>query len=710
MRGLRLITTFVFMHRLFFKKHIFLLLILLVNFCPVSFSNKWEDSVLRALPGLNDTSLVIAFNKLSDFYSDNNYDKSKWYAHKAISKADSIGFNKGRMDGRDNLGLVFIQSAEYSNAVNVYKEAINIAQQAKFLKKLPWLYNRLSAAYYYQGNYENALMYYIKTSELAKKINNKSTLLVAYNGIANIYMAKVDYINAGNYYSQGLVIAHDLNDTNSVALIENNLGLLYFKQDNFKKAMPHYDAALKIYKSYKDSSNIALTLINIGLCNGSTENYSDALRFYNEALEIYLHRNDNAGLAICYTDMATIYNRKNDYPSAIDYLKRALKIATKIGRKEIIKKCYDSLSDIYNKTGQYQLAYDYSKKLSDIKDSLFNETNTRSMNELQTKYETEKKESEIGRLSLQNEAQNARNRQQTTLTYFFITAFLLVLVIVFVVYRQYKITRATNREIKNQKLIVEIQNKEITDSINYARQIQQAILPASALIDQFLQNYFILYKPKAIVSGDFYFYSETESRILLAVVDCTGHGVPGAFMSMIGHNLLTQIINEKGLRQPGEILNQLHKGVRNALHQDSEKSENRDGMDIALISLDKDFSKLEYAGANRPLYLIRDGELKDTKGDKFPIGGLQYEKERKFSNHVIDLLSGDTLYLCSDGYADQFGGEKGKKFMVKNLQRTLVEIQPIPMREQKIRLDAVLESWKRGHEQIDDILVIGLRV
>ncbi len=666
--------------------------------------------MLKVLPSLKDTSRVNAFNKLAGIYADIDWEKSKQFAVRAISLGDSLSFSRGRINGRDNLGYIFILSGQYNKAIALYNEAISIGQQGNFSKKLPLLYNRLSAAYYYEGNYENALQCYIKTSELAKRANDKTTILEAYNGIASIYMAKTDYINTEKYYRDALLIAHDLQDNNSIALIENNLGVMYYKNGGVVQAMLHYQQALNIYKELKDSSSIGLSLLNIGMCNSSMGSYSEALKFYNEAMDIYVRGNDKANLAICYTNFATVYSHENNFPLAIDFLNKALKIATEIGRKEIEKKCYDSLSDIYNKMGQYKQAYAYFKLFSDIKDSLFNENNTRSMNELQTKYETEKKESEIGRLNLQNEAQNARNKQQATLIYFFIVGFLLVLIIVFVVYRQYKITRAAKREIENQKLIVENQNKEITDSINYARQIQQAILPAAGLISKALPACFILYKPKAIVSGDFYFYAETKERYILAAVDCTGHGVPGAFMSMIGHNLLTQIINEKGLYQPGDILNQLHKGVRHALQQDSEKSENRDGMDLALIAIHKDFSKLEFAGANRPLYLIRNGQLFDTKGDKFPIGGLQYEQERKFNTHVIELMKGDAVYIFSDGYADQFGGVKGKKFMVKNLQRTLIEAQSMSMQNQKNKLDFTIESWKGHHEQIDDILMIGVKI
>lgn len=698
--------------------------ILLVNICLSGYANKWQDSVLSVLPGLKDSVRVDCLNKLADSFSESNTDKSGYYAGSAMHLADSIMYGHGKVISRDNLGYIFLLTARYEKAVNIYKEAISIAEHIGFSKKLDWLYNRLSAAYYYKGDYEESLKWYIKTADQARKINNKNTLFEAYNGIASIYMARTDYNNTEKYYNEALVIANDLNDSSSIALIENNFGIMYEQQKRYNEALSHYEKALNIYKSKRDSSSIALTLLNIGGCNSLTGNYTGALNFYNEAREIFMRSNDKNNLVLCYTNIAILFSKKKDFVTAMEFLNKALDLSKETGRKELIKRCYEELADLYYKTGKYQKAYDYFEMYAEMKDSIFNEVNAKSINELQTKYDTERKENEIVRLNLQSEAQEARIKQQNIRTYFIATGLLMVLIIVLVVYRQYKITRRTNkelalkntairkqkREIENQKLIVENQNKEITDSINYARQIQQAILPSDLLISKVLPNHFILYKPKAIVSGDFYFFAEKKDKLFIAAVDCTGHGVPGAFMSMIGHNLLTQIINEKDVTEPAEILNQLHKGVRHVLQQDTENAGNRDGMDIALLAIGKNFKEIEYAGANRPLYLIRQSKINETKGDKFPIGGLQYELERRFTSHTIQIQSGDSIYLFSDGYADQFGGEKGKKFMVKSLQKTLLDVSSLPLHNRKSKLDSVIESWRGNLEQIDDILVIGIEI
>ncbi len=277
-------------------------------------------------------------------------------------------------------------------------------------------------------------------------------------------------------------------------------------------------------------------------------------------------------------------------------------------------------------------------------------------------------------------------------------------------------TRTIKREKKILKEKVEARtielaqkNKDITSSIQYAKRIQLAILPPLEQIFRHFPESFVFYKPKDIVSGDFYWFGIKDGKKIIAVVDCTGHGVPGAFMSMIGNNLLNQIIIEKGITKPDEILNALHIGVQTSLRQGTNVVDTSDGMDIAICSIESDTNKLEYAGAFRPLIIINKENFRKIDGDKFPIGGLQFGAEHQFTNHVVKLSQGDTVYLSSDGFADQFGGEFGKKFMVKRFNELLVSIQNKSMKEQEATLDHTFTSWCGDHQQVDDILVIGIR-
>lgn len=297
----------------------------------------------------------------------------------------------------------------------------------------------------------------------------------------------------------------------------------------------------------------------------------------------------------------------------------------------------------------------------------------------------------------------------------FIIASILIGILSIILFFRYRTNRIREEkrilELKVQERTLELaqKNKDITSSIEYAKRIQEAILPQQEVIFKNFPRSFILYKPKDIVSGDFYWFALKNNKKIIAAVDCTGHGVPGAFMSMIGHNLLNQIVIENGITSAAEILNQLNLGVQQALKQ-NQNSETRDGMDVCLCIFDDEKMKLEFAGAYRPLYIInKNKKLQIIEGNKFPIGGNQISGERTYNSHILEIKNGDTFYMFSDGYADQFGGEKGKKFMLKRFQQLLIDIYDYSLKDQGEILDNKIEQWKNGTEQVDDILVIGIR-
>lgn len=337
--------------------------------------------------------------------------------------------------------------------------------------------------------------------------------------------------------------------------------------------------------------------------------------------------------------------------------------------------------------------------------------------ELGSKLEDEKKQREIEKLKSDRELakinldmkNQALDEQQKTIIWF-IVGFILCSVMLFFIIRSNILRKKINSELQSQKQITETKNKEITDSINYAKRIQQAILPPDEILHETFHESFVLYQPKDVVSGDFYGFFKKEDYFIIAVADCTGHGVPGAFMSMIGHEQLSRIIIEKNITTPAIILDELHQGVRKALKQDHSSGESRDGMDIALCKIYLTQNKIEYAGANRPLWIIRNNELTETKADKQPIGGLETDNRKQFTNHLLHLEKNDSLYLFTDGYADQFGGDRGKKFMVKNLERLLIELFDEKMKNQQTAINEKFIAWKGSNEQVDDVLIIGIRI
>ncbi|MFL5754011.1 MAG: PP2C family protein-serine/threonine phosphatase, partial [Bacteroidia bacterium] len=260
---------------------------------------------------------------------------------------------------------------------------------------------------------------------------------------------------------------------------------------------------------------------------------------------------------------------------------------------------------------------------------------------------------------------------------------------------------------QNEEL--EILYKHVTDSIKYAKRIQEAILPPDSLVKRILPNSFVLYKPKDIVSGDFYWVEKKNGKTMFAAIDCTGHGVPGAFMSIVGYNILKQAVNNNNFTTPSLILDALNEGVSETLHHGNEESQAKDGMDLSFCTIDYERSEIQYAGAFNPLYIIRNGEIIQTKADKFPIGFFLGKEKQKFTNHTIPLQKGDCIYICTDGYADQFGGPNGKKFMANHFRDLLINVHRYPIDQQKEILDKTIEEWRGPLDQVDDILVIGLQ-
>jgi serine phosphatase RsbU (regulator of sigma subunit) len=378
-------------------------------------------------------------------------------------------------------------------------------------------------------------------------------------------------------------------------------------------------------------------------------------------------------------------------------------MSQEIGTLLYIKESSRILSEVYKEMGNSTKELKYYKLYSETKDSLFNQNTAAQVVKMSAIYETEKKEKEIELLNKEKEKQAALSLEETKRKniIIFSVAGGLVLVILFSVFL-FNRFRVTNQ----QKIVIEEKQKEITDSITYAKRIQEAILPPESFIKNVLPNAFFLYKPKDIVSGDFYWVEQKDNKVLFAAVDCTGHGVPGAFVSIVGHNGLTRAINEFGLTQPAQILNKLNELVEETLRQ--KDNEVRDGMDISLCCIDFSNNQLQYAGANNPLYLVRNNEIIITKADKQPIGGTGENKT--FTNHSFEISKGDSIYIFSDGFADQFGGPKGKKYGYAQFRNFLLSIQNYSMSEQLNLMNEEFNNWKGELEQLDDVCLIGLKI
>ncbi len=293
---------------------------------------------------------------------------------------------------------------------------------------------------------------------------------------------------------------------------------------------------------------------------------------------------------------------------------------------------------------------------------------------------------------------------------YYLAIFAAVIGLGLIAFSRYLIKKKAAEKLLEQKNIIEDQNKDILDSIRYARRMQEALKPEEGMVKKFLPESFFYLRPRDIVSGDFYFVDNCDGKIILAAIDCTGHGVPGAFLTFIGHNALRKAIETVGPKNPSQLLEIMNKEVKNTLGQQRSGNELNDGMEVGLCIYDSSTRKMEFAGAGTPLSIIRNGTYEEIKAAKCTVGSVQEHVKESPPNHSIQLNSGDSFYLGSDGIPDQFGGSEGKKFRREQLRKMLGEIQTMKMDEQLNHLEETMSAWMKGHEQTDDMMLIGVRV
>ncbi len=590
---------------------------------------------------------------------------------------------------------------------------------------LPGLYRSLQfyGRYnFYKAYYKKAQDYFLKAYRVAEKIDDPMYLARSINSIGAIYATQGYYDRAAESYDKALRIAEQSGDSAAIAMYSGNLGTNYrdLKIDSLALKYLYYSIGIRqrIDKRSGTADNLrALASVynNIAGIFYSKKDWNKALYYDELALEIRKEQNDNMGIINSLSNISDVYSTMGDYKKAMSLSLEALQLSRKIGMREQMRSLYGDLSGLNAKAGDYRAAYSYDTLQAQLKDSIFGQASAKQIADMTTKYETEQKEKAIKLTTQRNNIQDLSLKKKQWFLYASYTGGVLLLIISGIFLNSYFLKKKTNLELEKQnqevvlqKNIIEEKNREITSSIYYAKKIQDSILLSEKEIKKQLPGGFILFLPKDIVSGDFYFLETKGSQTVVAAVDCTGHGVPGAFMSLVGHDSLKQAL-QQGITQPGLILNYLSRNVNISLRQASEGSAIKDGMDIALCSIDRERLQLQYAGAFNPLYLVRDHELQEIKADKFAIGSY-FDGSTSFVNHTMELKKGDSIYLFSDGYADQFGGEANKKFKLNRFKSLLVGISDMEPEKQKEILKKTLDDWRGKLEQVDDILVIGMKL
>lgn len=621
------------------------------------------------------------------------------------------------------LSRQYIKTSNYVQALKYGEEAEQLSEKINNKKRMAISYYIIGMIYNDQGNYEKALSKHLKALEIMEEIGDKGGVANSYNSMGIIYDAQLNYPKALELYLKALKIYEKLGDKTGIANAYNNIGIIYDSQKNESKALEQYLKALKIYETTGDKEGVATTYNNIGYSYMKQNEYEKSLNNYLKAAKISEKLGDREAMALNYNNIGDAYTKQGKFEAAYHYLIQSLILSKEIGSKDDIKEAYVSLSELYEKKGDYKKAYEYHKFYSDIKDSLLNQQSGKQITEMNSKYESEKKDRDIELLTKTQELQQDEVNKQKLIRNVFVGGLMLALMLAFILYNRYNIKQKLsaalslkNSELLQKNKLIEKQNEKIIDSITYAQRIQQSILMEENEIQNYLPDSFIFYQPKDIVSGDFYWCSKINDKIIIAAIDCTGHGVPGAFMSMVGNTLLNQIVNEKHVTVPSEILRLLNIEIYQTLHQEKDGTLSRDGMDVALCCIDYENNNLQFAGAQNPLYILSDNEVSIIKGDKQGIGGggsiakIFNPLKTEYTNHIIPIKKEMSIYLFSDGYMDQFGGKDRKKFGVQKFKEIVVNNQNSSMSMQKEIFANALADWKGNKPQTDDILVMGVRL
>ena len=566
--------------------------------------------------------------------------------------------------------------------------------------------NDLGSTYHEIGNYAKALELFQKAIKIQLLKNDSLNLAKTYNSIGLVYKRQKENALALMYYSKSLTIREKLKNDLWIAESLVNIGAI---QKDTLQARLFYHKAINYLKRTIYIGPLGSAYNNLGFSfNGVTEKDS-ALFYLRTGLFLRLKTINNKHIASSYLNIGGVFTANNLLDSALYYTQRAENMIALAGSLEVEVSIYKQLKEIYKRKGDFKTAFKYGELYARLQDSVAKVDNGKEFYRQRIKFEYEQKELVLKEQEAKKELEfNEKTKKQKIVIASSVFILFIVLLFSYFLYKRYRLTTKQKQIIEEQKSEVDIKNKEITDSINYASTIQQSLLPPKELKYKLFPNAFVLFQPKDIVSGDFYWFGEKNGKRIIAAIDCTGHGVPGSLMSMIGNNFLNELIEQKGITSPAEILNQLKFKIINALKQ-SETTRSRDGMDVAMLSFNANNSCVDFAGANNPLWVIRNNEVIEYNGDKQPVGFF-VQAHKDFTDHNIELEKGDVLYIFTDGYVDQFGGPKGKKFKYATLKTLLLSISNRPVEEQETILSQTFTDWKGTNEQVDDVLLIGIKI
>jgi serine phosphatase RsbU (regulator of sigma subunit)/tetratricopeptide (TPR) repeat protein len=593
-------------------------------------------------------------------------EESKKLSEEALRISKEKDYARGRAYARINLAVNHFLKSENREALELLRRALKYFTRSENEKGLSVALAFMGYVFESFGDYENGLEYAQKALEKVRMIRFKEGEAEIQSLIGIIYSRLPDYDQALSAYNESLILREKMRDRDAVASSYNRIGRIYALKNEYDKALLNYDKSLKIRQELKLSHALPWTYLGIASTYEEMDDLENAKKYYQKNLEEGSGKIDKRCRLQSMAGMGRVLLRLKQAEEARRLLNDSMVLAQELKAKPLIYEIHYALADYYESSGNSAQALKHYKIYHELREEVNNDETRNRLKNQQIAFAVEKTEKEK------------------------------------------EIFQLRNVELKAAYDEIAQINLEITTSINYASRIQAALLPQKENLVKNLPDHFIFFLPRDVVSGDFYWASKVDGKIVFCAADCTGHGVPGAFMSMLGITFLDGIIHKQKILKADEILNRLKQDVIHALKQTGRKEEQKEGIEIALCIYDPAAKQVEFAGAYSPLYLIRKGKLEEYPGNKIPISYVE-EIPQLYESKFIKINKGDIIYLFSDGYADQFGGPQGKKFKYVGLKQFLTEIHHYPMKKQKTLLEKNFYTWKGNREQIDDVIIMGVR-
>jgi len=610
-----------------------------------------------------------------------------------------------------NIGMIYQQRGEHTQALENYMLAYRTDDSlGNTIGAYTSLYHAASVSNE-MGNYPQAKEYLLRTLTVAKEYNHLQLIGFSVDLLGAIAYENEDYLESEKYFHEGLSSAKTLGSKYSVAMSMNNLADIKVKLGQEDSALFYYQQSLEIATDIGELSIVSMLYANLGAYHARKQEFDKAEPYMKKGLELDEQMGDFNAVAKSYQSLGMLHLDKKDFSKATDYCLKSYQLAKKDVALPVQEVACECLYKTYKAVGNYRRSFAYLEELRALEDTLMNKERIKELTSLQLNFEHRQQvvadslqfvAEQQRRDAIAEEKLKRKNQQRNAL----MGGLGLITIFSGLLYNRFRVTRKQKQVIEVQKEEVEQKNEEILASITYAKKLQTAVLPPARVVKEYFAQSFLLYLPRDIVSGDFYWMENKGDLSFFAVADCTGHGVPGAMLSVIGINGLNRALNEQNLTNPKDILTSLSEHVQK--HFEQSEATVRDGMDICLCSLNAKTKKLTFSGANNPVWVARNGEMHILNGDRRAIG--HHNIDTKFTQQEFQLQDGDTIYLSSDGYQDQLGGPKTRKLMKKVFREKLTSLSTQPLEKQRETLLSDLEVWKGIHHQTDDICVMGIRV